>query len=501
MKPFLRYLPLVLGLFLLCFAWLPTDVTAPNERSRIYLAVSLVDHQTLSIDDAIERFGPVFDRAQRDGRTFTDKAPGSSLLAAAVYGVSRLLVGGDEWSIAALLLLMRFGLMIPLTVAGLFLLRRILRDLGLDPPVVEFASLAWLVATPVLHYGQAFYGHQIVAVALLGAVACLLRTERTPVHLAIAGACAGVAGLTEYQAAIPCVLLALWVLTGPSRKRPLNLLAFFAAAAPFVAVLLAYHNAAFGGPFELSYHHLVDPDLDAEHTEGIGGVVAPSREALFGASISLHRGLLTTAPIMLLALAGIKPMIRCIGRHGAGFIGAIIAFFCVFIISSNHWYAGWSYGPRLLVPMLAVATIPLAFGLQWARESAKWTGLAVAGFMIGLGSNLAMKLTFFEVPPSSTNPLIDIALPALATRMTSPSLATSIGLSPALSLAIAAMAALALALLVTWRYVQPSHRIAPNIAVGISVLFFAFIYVVGPSWDDAQGERFWSFGERVMVLE
>lgn len=491
-----RAIPIVLGLVLLSLAWISTEVTVPNERSRIYLAVSLIDHQSVSIDEAIERFGSVPDRAGRDGHSYTDKAPGSSVVAAVVYGLSRLVTESEDWTIEALLLLMRFALMIPLTVVGFFILRHLLRQLECDEAVVDLASFGWLVASPVLHYGQAFYGHQIVAVCLLGAVACLLHPDRRRWHLAAAGACAGVAGLTEYQAAIPCVLLALWVLTGPSRKRPLDLAVFFGAAAPFAIALFAYHTVAFGGPLELSYHHLANPAYDELHSQGIGGVLWPTREAVWGGFFSLHRGLFTAAPIFAFALIGFGPMARQTGRRPALFIGLIVVFFAFFIASSNNWEAGWSYGPRLLVSVLAVAAIPMAFGLQRVRHYASLSALALAAFAIGVISNVAMKASFFEVPTSSTNPLMDVALPMIAERLSSSSWLTLAGFSPAVTIAVFAVFAALLMSIVMWRYVADQLPVALAASLVITALFFTFVYLVGPSWNDAQVGRFDAFLEK-----
>lgn len=497
----LRYIALGLAIVLMGFWWLSTDVSAPNERSRIYCAVDLVDHRTLTIDNAIDRFGPISDRAERNDHTYTDKAPGSSLLAAVIYGLVRLVTDAEDWDIEALLLLMRFGLMIPLTLAGLWLLRRLLHNLEFDPPIVDMASIAWLVATPVLHYGQAFYGHQIVAVCLLGAITCLWREHRRPWHYAAAGALAGIAGLTEYQAAIPCILLAIWVLTGPSRHRPRQLTAFFGAAIPFAALLLTYHNAVFGGPFELSYHHLAEASFEERHSRGIGGVTGPSREAIYGGFLSLHRGLFTTAPIIIFALAGIGPTIERLGRRRGWIFIAMLAYFAFFVASSNTWFAGWSYGPRLLIPAFAIGAVPMAFGLEKARPSALFSALAVAAFAVGLVSNLAMKMTFFEVPPSSENPLVDVALPTVAEGISSPSVATALGMSPATGIAIATVIATALFLIVQWMYLNDDRHTSLTLAIAFTAVFFAAVYATGPSWDDAQFQRFEQIQDRVLVYE
>ena len=71
-------------------------------------------------------------------------------------------------------------------------------------------------------------------------------------------------------------------------------------ASMLAAALLAYNTRCFGGPFELSYHHLAAKQLQDMHGFGLAGATYPSLEALGGLSFSLHRGLFTTAPLLAL---------------------------------------------------------------------------------------------------------------------------------------------------------------------------------------------------------
>ncbi|MFB6351598.1 MAG: hypothetical protein ABEN55_17345, partial [Bradymonadaceae bacterium] len=160
----------LLAAFHLAFSWLYLDLSVPNERSRIYLAVDLVDHGTLSIDRAVERFGRIPDLAAHEGHTYSDKAPGSSFLAAGVYWLVRRFSEPGDWTIEGLLRLMRTVLAIPIGMLGFFLLWRFLRRLGVENWIAELTAVGWLLGTTAFHYSTVYYGHQIVAVALLGAL-------------------------------------------------------------------------------------------------------------------------------------------------------------------------------------------------------------------------------------------------------------------------------------------------------------------------------------------
>ena len=308
LKAHWRVVLLSLGVcVLLSYSTMFAAVSAPNERSRVYLAVALVDHGTLSIDEPVRRFGAILDTARFDDHLYSDKAPGSSLLGAALYGVVRLFTPSSAWTIEQLIQLMRTALMVPLGLVGFWVLRKLLQSLELRPGLVDLVSTGWILGTAAFHYSTAFYGHQIVATCLLLSLYFVERAEhsRTPTAAALAaGTCAGFAGITEYQAGIVSFFLALYVLAGPLRHQARAWLGFLAAALPFVLLLGAYHWLAFGGPFELSYHHLSHTHWQKIHTQGIGGITWPSAEALLGCTVSLHRGLFITSPMFLLAFAG-----------------------------------------------------------------------------------------------------------------------------------------------------------------------------------------------------
>ena len=69
---------LVLGALVwavLSYAWNFSNLTVPNERTRLYLTVAMVDERTIAVDGPLQRFGHVYDLASFNGRHFTDKAP------------------------------------------------------------------------------------------------------------------------------------------------------------------------------------------------------------------------------------------------------------------------------------------------------------------------------------------------------------------------------------------------------------------------------------------
>lgn len=437
-------LALALAAAVACVAWtwVSPSQSLPNERTRVYLTMALVERGEVRVDAEVKRFGKLIDLAKHGGHYYTDKAPGMSVLGVPVYAAARALAPDREWRSSDVLVLLRRALLLPLALLGLFALYRVLIELGASTASAALATLAWPLATTALHYAGAFYGHHVVAVMLVVSLRLALLAGRREgpaagsgppsewgARLALlgAGACAGIAGLTEYQAGPACAVLAIWLLVR-ERARPLRVLAFALGVAPFVALLLAYNKAAFGSPFALSYTHVASAEFVGNHNHGIGGLDVPKLRAVMGLLFSPHRGLFVTIPITLLAIPGSVWLARKHRALGVA-LAVMICVQVVVIAGFDGWWGGWSYGPRLLLPVLGVAFVPVAFALDALRERAWALALVAALLIVGSAQSGLMKATFFEAPERLENPLFDIAVPALERGFCAPSLGHALGLS------------------------------------------------------------------------
>ncbi|MBI5517195.1 MAG: hypothetical protein HY909_25675 [Deltaproteobacteria bacterium] len=433
----LRELPRLLVVALLAsWSWMFTEITVPNERTRAYLAVALVDGRTLTIDGPVQRFGPVQDWATHDGHYYTDKAPGSSLLAALPYALWRRMHPGEDITIAALVQLLRRSVALPAGLLAFLLARALLRRRCPDPRVVDLVSFGWFLGTTAFHYSTALYGHQLVGAAFLGALWLFDLAEDSPsaarrrLALLAAGALTGFAELLEYQAAIGCVALALYVFIRHARRDLPGLLLFVLGVLPSVALFAWYHQRAFGGPLELSYHHLVSPEVQALHRSGVGGVALPTREGALGVTLSLHRGLLPTCPLVALLPVGLVALYRRGERALAVLLGGAFGLYVFMVAGAGAWYGGWSFGPRLLVPALALAVVPLGDAVRVCLPRPGALGIALGLASAGVLTNQAVHAFFPELPEDLPNPLLDALVPLWRAGLVSPNLAMLRGLSP-----------------------------------------------------------------------
>lgn len=491
---------IVMGI--LSWSWMFAAVGSPNERTRVYLSVALVDEHALSIDESIARFGPVADLATAKGRTFTDKSPGASVLFAPVYAVARTVGDAESQSAARLVNLVRTWVMLPIGLLGFAALRQVLRRLRFEEPLIDILSLAWICGSTAFHYSTVFFGHQLVAVALLLALLSLPSTKESSSSSAVdtwrclgAGVFVGFAGFVEYQSAIPCMLFAAFALYGPLRRQPRRIAAFLLAPCAFVALLLTYHTLTFGGPFELPYHHLVSPDLQAVHGEGIGGVTMPSSEAILGGLFSLHRGWFSTAPVFLLTIVGLVEMRRSGPKRLTWLLGATVAYYAFVISSTRVWHGGWGYGPRLLVPVMGLSIIPAAFAARSQWDAPMGQGVVRGLALAGLVNHQLVQAVFPELPPEAGNPLVDVVFPALASGLVAPNLGSKLlhlqglgSLAPLLLL----VSFVAGVILFRGTSVHPRAvraRIA-GIAVVIALVPLGAVLLRPPSFGPAQTEDF-----------
>lgn len=498
---------LLLGLIatlLLGYSTMYSAVSVPNERSRLYLAVALVDHGTIAINEPAMRFGPILDTATFGDRLLSDKAPGSSFLGAALYGGVRLFSDADAWSVEELILLMRRGLMLPLGLLGFFALRALMRRTGVAEPIRDLISVGWLLGSSAFHYSTAYYGHQIVAVACIVALLFVIHAEsvvqarplRGALLAALAGAAAGLAGFTEYQAGVPAALLSLYVLFGPLGRRTVGALGFAVGALPFLIALGWYNTRAFGGPLQLSYHHLSNPALASIHGQGIGGITEPSFRAFRGAFFSLHRGLFVTSPMFVFAIPGVVVMWRRGRKRLALLLASTTLYFGLFIVSSNMWVAGWGFGPRLLVPAMGWMALLTAFGAQALHRH--WLGDALLrGAVVTAVLYHQLVHAFFPEPPNTAeNPILDVVVELARARLVAPNLVQAHlpGLWSLLPLAAVVAGISAWLLFRRMRIRRLVARLTlPLASLALVGLLLVYVRLAGPAWNAKERKDFTSY--------
>lgn len=391
----------LLGLYIaVAFVVVPVfpHFISPNEISRWLVAVALVESQTLEVTRHVPLVGSrMEDLSERDGRIYSNKAPGLALLTTPAYALTRPFFSSSEETIRAGLTAMRWaGATLPLLFAALVLLR-LARERQVP---VEPALAALLFATPLFAYGLLLFSHAAVAAALFAAWYLLFMARRRGRYFA-AGALSGFVVVCEYPAAIPVAVLGGFLI---ATRQWRNVAAFIAAGAPFALLLATYNTICFGGPLELSSGHERLAEFSALAQHGVFGVGYPSPATLWKMLFGFEKGLFIFSPVLLIALSGVAEAKRRLEPRAFWSLCAVPLSIVLFYAGYPNWHGGWTVGPRYIV-----ATVPFLTALLLFTRS------RATPFLLGVSCVhvLVVSLVFPFVPNGFLFPWSTFAWPLL----------------------------------------------------------------------------------------
>jgi hypothetical protein len=389
-----------------------------NHASRLALTYSLGDRGTICIDGLQAQ---TRDLACIDGHYYCDKPPGQSWLGALVYTPLRpwleahpldgpqLLYWWPDYVITSL----TSGLATAL-LGVLVYLAALQGGCGQRWAVV--VSLSCGLATPLFTYGTLFFGHNTAALMTFAAYLLLRRADDSGRWSAggmlTAGLLAGYGVLTEYQVIGTSACVAGYAFRACPKRR---LLAMFVLGAGACAIAMClYHEAAFGGLFQLGYFHEADPQFQAIYSrEHPVGLQCPTGERAINLLFSPH-GLLWYAPVLALVPCGVWLLARRQQWREALFV--IVPGGCLFVLNASHptWWGGWTTGPRYLVPIFPFLFLSIAaVAARPGRLRTLIAPLSLAGYVVCLlctAWRLGGCLPDFDYP-GGDNPLVNVLWP------------------------------------------------------------------------------------------
>lgn len=384
-------------------------IQSANELPRAYLVKAIVDHGTFAIDDGVRRWGQTADVSPSGGRWYSNKAPGTSLVTAPIYGTVKLL-GGGEPSLGVTIWLGRLVTGIAPTLLLLWLLPGWLARFTASAEAARLATVVYALGSMAMPYSLLFISHQASAVAAALAylaVQPVLDGQGGARRMGGAGFAAGMAPLLDYQAALALVPLACLVTYRLWRSGRLRLLAAAALGAALpIAALLAYHQAAFGSPWRTGYD--ASETFAVLHQQGFLGLSGLRWSALVGSLVTPDNGLLVFSPFWLLAAPGLVRLWRRGHRGEALMMGATAVGMVLFLGSLSFWRGGWQLGPRYITVMLPFLLPALAVALEgWLPHRARGA-LAVAACVVGVAAYAGSCAQFPHFPERFPNPLVEL---------------------------------------------------------------------------------------------
>lgn len=421
-------------LYLYSFPYFPA-IHSANELPRVYLTWSMVEEGSFAIDTPVQRWGTTADVSPAHGRLYSNKAPGSSMLAVPAYlalkGVKA--ISGGEPTLAEMVWVCRVFTGVLPSLLFLVLLGRFLARFA-GPDGRRLAVVGYALGTMAMTYSVLFIAHQLSAVCIGAAYVLIVRVvedEWDPRWLVAAGAAAGAAPLVDYQAAfagVPVAVYLVWklVATRPGRVAARGVAYAAAGAAVPIAVLLVYHWQAFGSPFKTGYDF--SQTFAHFHQQGFLGMTELRWEAFVGSTVTPDNGLVFLSPMLLLAVPGWIVLFRR-GQHAHLAISLSVAvIYLLFISSINFWRGGWQMGPRYVTAMLPFLMVPVSAALDEASQRWPWRAAGVALVAASVTIYGLSCALFPHFPEKFANPLYELVLRLIGDGLAPYSLGWALGL-------------------------------------------------------------------------
>lgn len=510
---------------LIAFLYLATSpyhqgLNNPNEMVRVYMTKALVDSRTPAIDTVVRDWGGVDDKAIREGKLYSSKAPLQSLVGVPAYLLGRPLLarlGINETPRSVTTVLRILGsALFGIVFAGLILrfARRRALELGAPRALGTGLGLSIALGTMLYPYAITFTGHLLAAAAAGGtffAALAISRAEpRSPKarrFALLAGSLAATAPFAEYPSALvagPALLGALAVAsTWPAR---IELAALFAlgGALPFAFGLWA-HADSWGSPFKTGYSFLENHAYVELHGQGFFGVSLPKAEAFAGALFSPGTGLFFFSPLMLVGLAAMvsrafrrdtTPGQNAIPRALAiaGLAGVVLSV--LFISGHRGWRGGWTVGPRYII---SVAPLLGLFAIEALAVPAMRSFAAALGAVSIVTTGFAAAL-YPHLSDVFTNPLKSFVVPSYLRGEMSYGIAYALGLHGHAANLVHVLPLLAAVVFVAVAGVSEAETrrrraIAVASAFTLGTALVAVIPERDPTSATRENERLWGFWE------
>ncbi|MGC4117384.1 MAG: hypothetical protein QM765_23050 [Myxococcales bacterium] len=164
-------------------------------------------------------------------------------------------------------------------------------------------------------------------------------------------------------------------------RRPRLLVLFGWPAIALVGVIGLICLLKFGSPLLTGYHQW----RPAAH------LPFHAAEGLWGFAFDVQRSVFVAFPLLALATAGLLRMYRD-HRFELGLIAGIVALFWLAIGTMETWKGEWCYGPRYLLFVLPVASVPFVFLVERCLELTRAAAVRAVPVLVVLAFSVLAQL-------------------------------------------------------------------------------------------------------------
>lgn len=404
-----------------------------NESCRYYLIMAVVDHNKLYVDDISTNRND--DLSFNNGHYYSAKAIGVPMLGIPVYWFIRNftpLADTNPFSAPNIYVVRFLVTTLPFAFLGLVMFNlavKVTADRGRSLIMV----LAYSLGTIALNHSMIFSGHQTAASFCFFSFAIIFLLKKHAqnfqpssfLYPVTAGIFAGIGALSDYTAMYIVILLVLYIFSTAISFR--DKMFFIAGGIPFTVLLALYNHHCFENIFSLSYNHLTNEEFMNGAAQGFLGISIPDPQVLLSLLFSPSRGLFFIMPVLLYGIFGLVMMVRNKDLRPEAIL-IILIFLGYLLINGGFygWHAGWTYGPRYLVPMLPFLAIPMAF----AQLRSIWFVLL---FFLSMFQVMLSAAVYFHIPQEFVNPLMEVIIPFISAGFTAINAGNLMGLKDPIS--------------------------------------------------------------------
>lgn len=378
-----------------------------QETSRFSLVQSIVEDKSLSLDKYAQIAVP--DIAYFDGHYASIFPIGGSVISVPFYMIGKYFGYSQLFTYFVPVLFSLFTALLIYVVC--------VRNFCMGNVVGILAALIFLFGNVTWTYGTTMYVHTISSFCIAYAYYVVSKKKKSVLENLSFWFIYGVSGLVDFPNYIIILPLAIYkfgevilvkysdrkMYISSNLRKVFEIIPFFI----LIAFLLFYNKYTFNSYFALSSSFKV-PALvekgDLPEYENISFYPDLVNNGIFVLLFGLERGLLVFSPIMFLSFVyGIK-FTQKYSSAGKLLWITVLTGILLYSLHKDPW-GGWSYGPRHLIPIMPLLSIPLGGLLQEVRKKIVWVLFSFFLLVYSVSVSLLGALTSNLIPPAKESNL------------------------------------------------------------------------------------------------
>jgi hypothetical protein len=418
-----------LAVFLVYISFASFDRDGPNPGSRFMLTKALVKYHSVEVPEEDMRYYNDLDYSLKDGKYYSDKAPGLSFMAAPFYFIGDLLYQkgillpqvssynyqGDSNAFFLIVIFLS-----AISAYGVMKFYDLLELLGVSEKTSYILTLIFGFGTLYWVFVSNFFSHSITAAFITIAFyyALKFKQKKKIIYSFLAGVFLSLALSIEFLVFLIIPFFLIYLVFEKIKPIKFAILPIIIFLIPFLILLFLlglYNWAAFGNPLSNPYQYTFFKDsLKFKN---------PLEEGLYAITISSWRGIFFYNPIFILIPIGVwlwskKRLLETV------VISGIVLVYVIVVSSYNYFWGGLTYGPRHLIdiiPFLMLLIFP-AFEKENVKKITK--GLRIPKLVYYIFVSVLVLISFFHTflgvyvssfpaPELNKNPVYEITLPEL----------------------------------------------------------------------------------------